>query len=61
MPYKEESEMTDRPFRFGVVTAYARSGDEWIEKARRMGLLSATAQSFQQCYPQVLWVTKKAP
>ena len=25
-----------RPFRFGVVAAYARSGDEWAEKARRV-------------------------
>lgn len=27
------------PFRFGVVTAFARSGDEWAEKARRIEAL----------------------
>ena len=27
---------TVRPFRFGVVTALARSGEEWAEKARRI-------------------------
>jgi len=31
--------MTDRPFRFGVVTAQARSGEEWAEKARRVEAL----------------------
>lgn len=28
--------MTDRRFRFGVVAAQARSGEEWAEKARRI-------------------------
>ena len=28
--------MSARPFRFGVVAAGARSGDEWVEKARRI-------------------------
>ena len=28
--------MADRPFRFGVVAAQARSGEEWAEKARRV-------------------------
>ncbi len=28
--------MAGRPFRFGVVAAQARSGDEWAEKARRI-------------------------
>jgi len=28
--------MPGRPFRFGVVAAQARSGDEWAEKARRI-------------------------
>ncbi|MGN6696577.1 MAG: LLM class flavin-dependent oxidoreductase, partial [Thermomicrobiales bacterium] len=27
--------MTNRPFRFGVVAAQARTGDEWITKACR--------------------------
>lgn len=27
--------MTSRPFRFGVVAAHARSGKEWMDKARR--------------------------
>src|SRR5579864_2606419 len=27
---------TNKPFRFGVVAAAARSGDEWIAKARRI-------------------------
>jgi probable F420-dependent oxidoreductase len=31
--------MTDRPFRFGVVAAQARSGEEWAEKARRVEAL----------------------
>lgn len=31
--------MTDRLFRFGVVTAQARSGEEWAEKARRVEAL----------------------
>src|SRR5262252_8780820 len=28
--------MTGHPFRFGVVAALARTGDEWAEKARRV-------------------------
>jgi probable F420-dependent oxidoreductase len=28
--------MADRPFRFGVVAAYAQSGEAWIAKARRI-------------------------
>lgn len=28
--------MSQRPFRFGVVAAWARSGEEWAEKARRV-------------------------
>lgn len=28
--------MSSRPFRFGVVTARAQSGDEWVTKARRI-------------------------
>lgn len=28
--------MTQRPFRFGVVAAFARTGEEWAEKARRV-------------------------
>jgi len=31
--------MTDHPFRFGVVAASARSGEEWAEKARRVEAL----------------------
>ncbi|MDQ2785733.1 MAG: TIGR03621 family F420-dependent LLM class oxidoreductase [Chloroflexota bacterium] len=31
--------ITDRPFRFGVVAAQARSGEEWAEKARRVEAL----------------------
>ncbi|MDQ6602389.1 MAG: TIGR03621 family F420-dependent LLM class oxidoreductase [Chloroflexota bacterium] len=31
--------MTNRPFRFGVVAAQARSGEEWAEKARRVEAL----------------------
>jgi probable F420-dependent oxidoreductase len=31
--------MTQRPFRFGVVTAQARSGEEWAEKGRRIEAL----------------------
>jgi probable F420-dependent oxidoreductase len=31
--------MAQRPFRFGVVAAQARSGEEWIEKARRIEAL----------------------
>jgi probable F420-dependent oxidoreductase len=31
--------MTDRPFRFGVVAAFARSGEEWVAKARRVEAL----------------------
>ncbi len=31
--------MADRPFRFGVVAAHARSGEEWAEKARRVETL----------------------
>lgn len=35
--------MTQRPFRFGVVAAFVRTGDEWAEKARRIeGLGYAT-------------------
>lgn len=28
--------MTQRPFRFGIVAAFARTGEEWAEKARRV-------------------------
>src|SRR4051812_21730351 len=28
--------MADRPFRFGVVAAYAQSGEAWIAKARHI-------------------------
>src|SRR5947199_8798905 len=31
--------MAHRPFRFGVVVAQARSGEEWAEKARRIEAL----------------------
>jgi len=31
--------MSHRPFRFGVVAAQARSGEEWAEKARRVEAL----------------------
>ncbi|MEJ7652555.1 MAG: LLM class flavin-dependent oxidoreductase [Chloroflexia bacterium] len=31
--------MVDRPFRFGVTAASARSGEEWLEKARRVETL----------------------
>ena len=31
--------MTDHPFRFGVVAAQARSGEEWAAKARRVEAL----------------------
>ena len=31
--------MADRPFRFGVVAAQARSGEEWVAKARRIEAL----------------------
>ncbi len=31
--------MAHHPFRFGVVAAYARSGEEWAEKARRIEAL----------------------
>src|SRR3954454_3282099 len=31
--------MAHRPFRFGVVAAQARSGEEWVAKARRVEAL----------------------
>lgn len=34
--------MAQRPFRFGVTAAGARSGVEWIEKARRVESLGYT-------------------
>src|SRR4051794_7115412 len=33
--YETRKCMSDHPFRFGIVAAQARSGDDWMAKARR--------------------------
>src|SRR5690242_19153097 len=38
----KEQMMEHRPFRFGVVAAQARSGEEWAELARRVEALGYT-------------------